>query len=125
MPHALIFTEKTSQQNLRDAKSCMATHPPSMGLPEPLKTLPIMSRDTGVLSTCKHSTLPVSITQVTLQLARDDPELSKLVLKRWRSTPSQQSQITTACGLVRAACPAPAEVPETDSHEYVAPACDL
>lgn len=29
-----------------------ATHPPSMGLPEPLKMRPSMSRDTGVLSTC-------------------------------------------------------------------------
>jgi len=27
-------------------------HPPSMGLPEPLKTRPSMSRDTGVFSTC-------------------------------------------------------------------------
>ena len=31
-------------------------HPPSMGLPEPLKTLPIMSLDTGVFNTCRQNT---------------------------------------------------------------------
>jgi hypothetical protein len=30
----------------------LCSHPPSMGLPEPLKMRPNMSRDTGVLSTC-------------------------------------------------------------------------
>ena len=31
-------------------------HPPSIGLPEPLKTLPIISLDTGVFNTCRWNT---------------------------------------------------------------------
>ena len=47
------------QRRARAAAPCTSptagAHPPSMGRPEPLKTRPSMSRDTGVMSTCTRA----------------------------------------------------------------------
>ncbi len=47
---------------------CKVAHPPSMGLPEPLKTLPIISLDTGVLRTCIHREQEVTTLLIYLNL---------------------------------------------------------
>jgi len=47
---------------------CKVAHPPSMGLPEPLKTLPIISLDTGVLRTCIQREQEVTTLLIYLNL---------------------------------------------------------
>lgn len=45
----------TNSTPLPPTTSAAQAHPPSIGLPEPLKMRPSMSRDTGVFSTCTDS----------------------------------------------------------------------
>lgn len=48
------------------AIASQAPHPPSMGLPLPLKTRPNMSSETGVFKTCNHSTRTIALTDFTM-----------------------------------------------------------
>ncbi len=75
-----------------------------MGLPEPLKTLPIMSRDTGVLSTYRQGALLVSSIHVLVQGAEMLLSSASACFHRGGRPPSSQESQNTHYKANECAC---------------------
>jgi hypothetical protein len=84
--------------------SAKTSGPPSMGLPDPLNTLPNMSRETGVLRTSPVNSrvvLRLSMPEVpskTCTTARE-PSTSRTCPRRWVPSPRRTSTISANLGL--------------------------